>query len=88
MCGGPDDGGADLRCEPNDGGAVQHCGAGAMVVDGEDMGASAIAVVTRRLINPCPSFATGNRTMVVVTIQGGPPRDDGLCHQRPSNKHK
>ena len=36
-------------------------GEGAMVVDGEDMGATAIAAVTRRLINPCPSFATGNR---------------------------
>jgi hypothetical protein len=49
-------------------------GRGPMVVDGEDMGATAIAVVTRRLINPCPSFAMGNRTMVVVTIQGSPPR--------------
>jgi hypothetical protein len=41
-----------------------------MVVDGEDMGATVIAVVTRRLINPCPGFAMGIRTMVVVTVQG------------------
>ena len=73
MCGGPDDGGADLRSKPNGGGgAVQH-GEGPMVVDGEDMGATVIAVVTRRLINPCPGFAMGIRTMVVVTVQGAPP---------------
>ena len=54
------------------GGAVQH-GEGPMVVDGEDMGATVIAVVTRCLINPCPGFAMGIRTMVVVTVQGAPP---------------
>ena len=81
MCGGPDDGGADLRSKPNGGGgAVQH-GEGPMVVDSEDMGATVIAVVTRRLINPCPGFAMGIRTMVVVTVQGAP-RGWGFCMGR------
>ena len=42
-----------------------------MVIVGEGAGATVIAVVTHRLLNnPCPSFAVGVRTMVVVTVQG------------------
>ena len=44
-----------------------------MVIIGEGAGATVIAVVTRRLLNnPCPSFAVGVHTMVVVTVQGAP----------------
>ena len=57
---------------PMVGGGVLFSMVRPMVVDGEDMGATVIAVVTRRLINPCPGFAMGIRTMVVVTVQGAP----------------
>ena len=44
-----------------------------MVIDGDDAGANVIAAVARRLlINPCPGFAVGVRTMVLVTIQVAP----------------
>ena len=44
-----------------------------MVNDGDDAGATVIAAVARRLlINPCPGFAVGVRTVVVVTVQGAP----------------
>jgi hypothetical protein len=44
-----------------------------VVIDDEDAGATVIAEVTYRLlISPCPGFAVGIRTMVVVAVQGAP----------------
>ena len=53
-------GDADMRGGP-DGGVLFCMVGGAMVVDGEDMSATVIAVVARcLLINPCPRLCRGN----------------------------
>ena len=60
-----------LICEVGPMAGGTFCVVGAMVIDGEDAGATIIAVVARRLlISPCPGFAMGVRTMAVVTVQG------------------
>ena len=63
---------AVIRMGPDGGGTVL-CGEGPMLVDDEDSEAIIIAVDTLCLLNsPCPGFAMGIHTMVVVAVQGAP----------------